>query len=63
MGVSGLLQFPPVKEVLVKQLLTNLSGKTAVVDVSGWIHKGLAISSFGDYDRYVYSNIHFTVDY
>ena len=31
--VSGLLQFPPEKEVLVKQLLTNLSGKTAVVDV------------------------------
>ena len=53
MGISGLLQFPLVKEVLVTELLKNMSGKTAVVDVSGWIHKALAISSFGDYDRYV----------
>jgi hypothetical protein len=51
MGISGLLQFPPVKQVTVEELLSNFSGKTAAVDVSGWIHKELSITAFGDYDR------------
>ncbi|CAB3999854.1 exonuclease 1 [Paramuricea clavata] len=52
MGISGLLQFPPVKQVTVEELLSNVSGKTAAVDVSGWIHKALSITAFGDYDSY-----------
>ena len=51
MGISGLLQFPPVKQVTVQELRSNFSGKTAAVDVSGWIHKALSITAFGDYDR------------
>ena len=51
MGISGLLQFPPVKQVTVEELLSNFSGKTAAVDVSGWMHKALSITAFGDYDR------------
>lgn len=52
MGISGLLQFQSVKQVIVEELLSHFSGKTAAVDVSCWIHKALSIMTFGDYDRY-----------
>ena len=46
MGINCLLPF--LKEITKETFISAFKGRTAAVDVSCWLHKGLTISVTGD---------------
>jgi hypothetical protein len=61
MGIKNLLPF--VKPMAVKVQMKEFAGQTCAVDVSCWIHKGLAVSykEFGDDRRFVFFVMHISI--